>query len=216
MSWLKTTFLQHCQRHSHYISIICALFRSFFLVFLRHKDSPYIRAIGFLFLRCVVDSKLLWGWFEPYLQDKTSFIPGQQDRTPKTIGQYVRELLEKNDYYGMKLRRIPVPVQRDYQLKLLASDARARRAIKNEPFRERITKGMKVQAEYIPDAKFYDAVIDRVEEGPDGRFVVTYIEYGNQEEVDIGSIKLPPEVTDAPAPRAASSSTLDTRDVKKR
>jgi len=177
---------------------VCAL-----TVLLRHKDSPYIRALGFLYLRCVVDPKSLWGWFEPYLCDPAVFVPGQQDPTPKTMGAFVRELLEKNDYYSMKLRRIPVPVHRDYQLKLLALDARIKRAERNEPYRSRIVKGMRLQAEYYDDCKFYDAVVDRVEEGPAGKFIVTYIEYGQSEEIDIGALKLPPSITDAEPPSVA-------------
>ncbi|XP_047982734.1 pre-mRNA splicing factor SR-like 1 isoform X3 [Salvia hispanica] len=36
---------------------------------LTHPDSPYIRAIGFLYLRYVADPKTLWGWCEPYVKD---------------------------------------------------------------------------------------------------------------------------------------------------
>jgi pre-mRNA-splicing factor 38B len=170
----------------------------FFLDLLRHKDSPYIRAIGFLYLRCILDPKLLWGWFEPYLNDSTLFVPGQQDKTPKTMGVYVRELLERNEYYGMKLRRIPIPIQRDYQLKLIANDTRIKRGEKNEPYRHLIVKGLKLQGEYLPDSKFYDVVIDRlVGEGVNGRFIVTYLEYGNQDELEIGSLKLPQEIIDS-------------------
>ncbi|XP_058074676.1 pre-mRNA splicing factor SR-like 1 isoform X6 [Magnolia sinica] len=46
---------------------------------LKHSDSPYIRAIGFLYLRYAADPKTLWGWFEPYVKDdevsvRASFI----------------------------------------------------------------------------------------------------------------------------------------------
>ncbi|KAL5988547.1 suppressor of rad53 null lethality [Asimina triloba] len=37
---------------------------------LKHSDSPYIRAIGFLYLRYAADPKTLWGWFEPYIKDE--------------------------------------------------------------------------------------------------------------------------------------------------
>ena len=36
---------------------------------LNHTDSPYIRGIGFLYLRYAADPKSLWGWFEHYLED---------------------------------------------------------------------------------------------------------------------------------------------------
>lgn len=34
-----------------------------------HKDSPYIRAIGFLYLRFVCEPKNLWSWFREYAMD---------------------------------------------------------------------------------------------------------------------------------------------------
>jgi hypothetical protein len=36
---------------------------------LKHTDSPYIRAVGFLYLRYVADAKTLWTWYEPYIKD---------------------------------------------------------------------------------------------------------------------------------------------------
>ncbi|XP_030952945.1 pre-mRNA splicing factor SR-like 1 isoform X3 [Quercus robur] len=37
---------------------------------LKHTDSPYIRCIGFLYLRYAADPKTLWNWFEPYVKDE--------------------------------------------------------------------------------------------------------------------------------------------------
>jgi hypothetical protein len=48
--------------------------------------------------------------------------------------------------------------------------------------------GMLVRAQYYQDAKYYDATIDQVL--PNGKYLVTYTEYGNQEEVPLKSIKL--------------------------
>ena len=56
-----------------------------------HPDSPYIRCIGFLYLRYAVEPSSLWKWFEPYLYDEESV-----QVTPslsKTLGEYVRDLL---------------------------------------------------------------------------------------------------------------------------
>lgn len=44
---------------------------------LQHKDSPYIRAVGFLWLRYCHDPKEWWGWIDGYLDDKEMFAPGQ-------------------------------------------------------------------------------------------------------------------------------------------
>ncbi|XP_024448228.1 pre-mRNA splicing factor SR-like 1 isoform X2 [Populus trichocarpa] len=59
---------------------------------LKHKDSPYIRAVGFLYLRYAGDPKTLWNWFEPYIKDDEEFSPGTSGRKT-TMGVYVRDLL---------------------------------------------------------------------------------------------------------------------------
>ncbi len=47
-----------------------------------HPDSPYIRGLGFLYLRYVAEPKTLWQWFSPYLDDPEEFTPGG-DKTVK-------------------------------------------------------------------------------------------------------------------------------------
>jgi hypothetical protein len=48
--------------------------------------------------------------------------------------------------------------------------------------------GMIIRAQYYQDAKYYDARIDEVLSN--GKYLVTFTEYGNQEEVPLSSIKL--------------------------
>lgn len=78
---------------------------------LKHPDSPYIRAIGFLYLRYAGDPKTLWNWFEPYIKDEEEFSPGSDGRMT-TMGVYVRDLLLGQYYFDTLLPRIPVPVLR--------------------------------------------------------------------------------------------------------
>lgn len=35
-----------------------------------HKDSPYIRGLGFMYIRYCQDPKDMWDWYEPYLDDE--------------------------------------------------------------------------------------------------------------------------------------------------
>ncbi|XP_059309391.1 pre-mRNA splicing factor SR-like 1 isoform X3 [Lycium ferocissimum] len=58
---------------------------------LKHPDSPYIRAVGFLYLRYLADFKTLWSWYEPYLKDDEEFSPGSSGKMT-TMGVYVRDL----------------------------------------------------------------------------------------------------------------------------
>jgi len=78
---------------------------------LKHEDSPYIRCIGFLYLRYVADPKTLWGWFEPYVKDDEEFSPGSNGRMT-TMGVYVRDLLLGQYYFDTLFPRIPVPIMR--------------------------------------------------------------------------------------------------------
>ncbi|XP_028784637.1 pre-mRNA splicing factor SR-like 1 isoform X1 [Neltuma alba] len=78
---------------------------------LKHPDSPYIRAIGFLYLRYVADPKSLWNWFEPYIKDDEEFSPGSSGRMT-TMGVYIRDLLLGQYYFDTLFPRIPVPVMR--------------------------------------------------------------------------------------------------------
>ena len=61
----------------------------------------------------------LWSWFEPYLDDPEVFNIDGTPSTSTTMGAYVIRLLTDQDYFGDRLPRIPVPVQRsiDSQLK---------------------------------------------------------------------------------------------------
>lgn len=78
---------------------------------LKHADSPYIRAIGFLYLRYAADPKTLWGWFELYVKDDEEFSPGSNGRMT-TMGVYVRDLLLGQYYFDTLFPRTPVPVMR--------------------------------------------------------------------------------------------------------
>ncbi|KAK6932373.1 Pre-mRNA-splicing factor 38 [Dillenia turbinata] len=78
---------------------------------LKHKDSPYIRAIGFLYVRYAGDPKTLWGWFEPYVKDDEEFSPGSNGRMT-TMGVYVRDLLLGQYYFDTLFPRTPVTIMR--------------------------------------------------------------------------------------------------------
>lgn len=78
---------------------------------LNHGDSPYIRAVGFLYLRYVGDPKTLWGWYEQYVKDDEEFAPGSNGKKT-TMGVYIRDLLLDQYYFDTLLPRIPVPILR--------------------------------------------------------------------------------------------------------
>ncbi|GIL42841.1 hypothetical protein Vafri_697 [Volvox africanus] len=78
---------------------------------LDHRDSPYIRAVGFLYLRYVADPKTLWSWCAPYVKDQEMFAPSGPEQKEVTVGDYVRDLLLSQYYFETIFPRIPKPVQ---------------------------------------------------------------------------------------------------------
>lgn len=97
----------------------CLLYKLFTMKFtvkqmqdlLDHGDSPYIRALGFLYLRYVGDPKSLWEWLKPYVEDPEEFSPGSNGKMT-TMGVYVRDIILNQYYFDTLFPRIPVPILR--------------------------------------------------------------------------------------------------------
>ena len=93
---------------------------------LSHQDSAFIRAMGLLYLRIGAlpadGCKDLWSWFEPHLDDKEAFNIDGSATTATTVGQFCRRLLTDQDYFGDRLPRIPVLVQRQIDQHLRERD----------------------------------------------------------------------------------------------
>ncbi|KAL3795925.1 hypothetical protein HJC23_002196 [Cyclotella cryptica] len=191
----------------------CLLLRLFTLrctekqmtLMLDHVDSPYIRCIGFLYLRYAADPGRIWSWFEPYLYDDES-VQIRQGKANTTVGEYVRMLLENLEYYGTRLPRLPLALERQFKVKLLQAERveeRAKMHEQNKAAMEYFQKlGSRIQALYGDEENpvtWYDAVVDRVilrdlESGElltRPKFQVTFPEYGNTEIVSLGEVDLP-------------------------
>ena len=158
---------------------------------LEHGDSPYIRALGFLYLRYVSPPAKIWSWFEPYIHDNERFSPKQRGKQQVTIGKWIQNCLLASDlkYYGTLLPRIPKQIETATQVNLLKSQANDNSFASTSDGDYSI--GTIVRARYSEDGKWYDA---RIEEPgkKNGTYWVTYLpedEYGNQEEVDLKNIK---------------------------
>merc|ERR1712093_892234 len=87
-----------------------------------HGDSPYIRALGFVFLRYVCPPKTIWAWYEHYVSDEEEiYLRGEKcDKAPTTVGRLCRMLLTSLDFHDTMLPRLPVLVMKDIQAKLEA------------------------------------------------------------------------------------------------
>jgi hypothetical protein len=176
---------------------------------LTHADSPYIRAIGFLYLRYAGDPPHVYKWIEPYLYDDEPIdaraSSAKQQNQSETIGSYVRRLFTDKNYHGTILPRLPIQIERDIQVKLLQAEKTEERAKRNALDSRKMScfqkLGAKVMALYGDDenpVQWYEGVVDRViTTDPETqqrlrhpKFVVTFPEYGNTETVTLGEMEM--------------------------
>ena len=171
---------------------------------LGHPDSPYIRCIGFLYLRYAADPYSLFSWFQPYLYDEEIVRISTSQNVPEmTIGEYVRSLLTDMNYHGTLLPRLPN--DREMKVKLLQEEEIENRALshlKNKKYMDYFqTIGCNIRALYGDEENpttWYDCVVDRVLRRDDEtgieyirpKYIVTFTGYGNTEIVTLGEIDM--------------------------
>ncbi|KAK9878871.1 hypothetical protein WA026_003700 [Henosepilachna vigintioctopunctata] len=80
-----------------------------------HCDSPYIRALGFMYIRYVLPPSNLLEWYEPYLQDEEELDVKAGGGQMMSIGTMLRQWLVKLDWFSTLFPRIPVPIQQKIQ-----------------------------------------------------------------------------------------------------
>ncbi|GMI09962.1 hypothetical protein TrVE_jg14185 [Triparma verrucosa] len=171
---------------------------------LNHLDSPYIRCVGFLYLRFTLDPKDLWGFYKGYIYDveEVEVKPG----VTITIGEYVSNLITSLDYYSTILPRLPVLMARQMKVKLLRAGEEEARAVQNMGALRDFAEGAKCHGLYEDEENplaWYECCIDTVEEPKHEwerpKYVVTFLEYGNTESVTLGMLSFAPSpvVSDA-------------------
>ncbi|KAJ4936791.1 hypothetical protein JOQ06_001377 [Pogonophryne albipinna] len=112
----------------------CLLYKLFTLKLTRkqlmglitHSDSPYIRALGFMYIRYTQPPADLVDWYDGFLDDEEMPIV-QQELDVKagggcvmTVGEMLRSFLTKLEWFSTLFPRIPVPVQKSIDVKMKA------------------------------------------------------------------------------------------------
>ncbi|RCH82641.1 PRP38 pre-mRNA processing factor 38 domain-containing protein B [Rhizopus azygosporus] len=125
-----------------------------------HGDSPYIRAIGFLYLRYVCAPAKLWDWFQYYLEDDEEIaISSGLHPTKVTVGNLIRMLITELKFQGTMLPRIPIPIARDLEKKLKEYDEAKKKEKGSEVIKViTVIEGTKVDPEVMTE----DIGIDRL------------------------------------------------------
>ncbi|KRZ29081.1 Pre-mRNA-splicing factor 38B, partial [Trichinella pseudospiralis] len=133
-------------------SAFCLLYKLFTLkltrkqltAILNHPDSCYIRGLGFMYIRFCLHPATFWSWYEPYFDDAEEIDPKAGGGDLMTIGEMVKSLLTKLDWYSTLFPRIPVPIQKEIDLKLRAlSSQKANRPVAESEQPQWIERGLR-------------------------------------------------------------------------
>lgn len=97
----------------------CLLYKLFTLKLTRkqvnglitHQDSPYIRGLGFMYIRYTQPPADLWDWYDEYLEDEEEIDVKAGGGQSMTIGNMLKLFLTKLEWFSTLFPRIPVPIQ---------------------------------------------------------------------------------------------------------
>ncbi|CAF2718114.1 unnamed protein product [Rotaria sp. Silwood2] len=78
-----------------------------------HTDSPYIRGLGFMYIRYTQPPNELFEWFEEYLDDPETLDVKAGGGCIMSIGQMLRQWLIQIEWFDTLFPRIPVPTQKE-------------------------------------------------------------------------------------------------------
>lgn len=156
---------------------------------LDHQDSPYIRCVGFLFLRYVHPPDKLWSWYEPYFLDDEEFSPSSDNTRITTIGEYAEGLITEDKYFTTVLPRLPVKIRNQYGAQLIAMDEHRKRKKHNKEIIDQFTKGAKVDA--CSNGDWLEGEVLSIVEPHHGRMSAKVkLEDGSEEVIDLALVVL--------------------------
>ncbi|XP_058808276.1 pre-mRNA-splicing factor 38B isoform X2 [Phymastichus coffea] len=85
---------------------------------INHPDSPYIRALGFMYIRYTQPPADLFSWYEDYLEDEESMDVKAGGGQVMKIGDILKQWLTKLEWFSTLFPRIPVPIQKELEQRL--------------------------------------------------------------------------------------------------
>ncbi|XP_030259281.1 pre-mRNA-splicing factor 38B isoform X1 [Sparus aurata] len=120
----------------------CLLYKLFTLKLTRkqlmglitHTDSPYIRALGFMYIRYTQPPADLVEWYDGFLDDEEELDVKAGGGCVMTVGEMLRSFLTKLEWFSTLFPRIPVPVQKNIDQQMKARPRKV--AVKETPEEE--------------------------------------------------------------------------------
>ncbi|XP_066586049.1 pre-mRNA-splicing factor 38B [Prorops nasuta] len=85
---------------------------------INHPDSPYIRALGFMYIRYTQPPADLFTWYSDYLEDEEELDVKAGGGQLMKMGDILKQFLTKLEWFSTLFPRIPVPIQKDLEHRL--------------------------------------------------------------------------------------------------
>ncbi|XP_057326545.1 pre-mRNA-splicing factor 38B-like isoform X1 [Microplitis mediator] len=85
---------------------------------INHPDSPYIRALGFMYIRYTQPPADLFSWYDEYLDDEEEFDVKAGGGQMMKMGEILKQFLTKLEWFSTLFPRIPVPIQKELEQRL--------------------------------------------------------------------------------------------------
>ncbi|XP_018911393.2 pre-mRNA-splicing factor 38B isoform X1 [Bemisia tabaci] len=148
----------------------CLLYKLFTLKLTRkqvnglitHPDSPYIRALGFMYIRYTQPPADLWDWYDEYLEDPEEMDVKAGGGLTMNIGNILRSFLCKLEWFSTLFPRIPVPIQQKIERKMNERFPNGKLGITAVP---RPIPEEPVNARHIPDKEAHYGEAERYSRG---------------------------------------------------
>jgi len=180
-------------------ALFCCLYRLFTLgldgdqlrALINSSVSPFVRCIGFLFVRFGLAPDMLWPWLGEYVLDDEELRPSKDSEWATTIGEYVEGLLSKDRYYSTVLPRLPMTTKRQVESKLAQVPQYRKRTQANQRLLE-VYRQRDVRIEACPDDLAWQSgvTVSLDESSATRQKVRVRLSDGREEVVHIGKIIL--------------------------
>eukprot|EP00918_Siedleckia_nematoides_P088570 GHVU01194749.1.p1 GENE.GHVU01194749.1~~GHVU01194749.1.p1 ORF type:complete len:408 (-),score=72.36 GHVU01194749.1:76-1299(-) len=178
-------------------TLFCCLFKLFIMrltetqvqTLLEHTDSPYIRCVGFLYLRYGAPPEKLWSWFEPWFLDDEQFASGADGKITTTVGEYAQNLISEDKYFNTVLPRIPLKIKSTCGANLMAMEQHRKHKRENKANLDRFEPGTPLLA--CSKGQWVNAEVRDIVEHVEGRLLCAVnLPDGTSEEIDFGLVRL--------------------------
>ena len=162
------------------------------IMLLLNSNNPYVKATGSLYIRFVGRPEELWRRLGRHLLDEEIFAPSADAENKMTFGEFIEKLLTDLNYYGTRLPRLPILIEKDIRKKVALVPKKRERAKFNKENYNLFSEGAECYCLSNKDYNWYHGTVKKPD--PDIKFVKASVlpDEGEtwEENLDLGSIIL--------------------------